>query len=805
MTDAMAIAPRERSLRWVFLLYGLTGFTGLLAEQGFEKYIALLVGATASASAVVIFAYFLGFALGSWLAGELIGRNRIQRPLQLYGLLECLVGLSCVTFTFAFHPLVGWLAPFQAYYTSPALKLVVRFVFGSALVLPTAALMGATFPLVAQVVDQDDSSGGKRWTEAYAVNLAGALAAALLGSYAIIPALGIQGSFWLCFAIGTIVFALTLTLRRAPAGAGTQAAETPAPEKLETAGQDTWLLMGAAFASGLAFFALEIIWTHLIGVAIGCSIYAFSSMLVLVLLGLLLGAFRVRRILEKQQPIVYSRLFQFAALLLVCQFRCWDWTQALFVVPLPSFLHSFYAVELYKLLVAALLIVPSAVILGTIYPQLLASPVLKQPGRSYLVSYVNTFNSIGCLAGALLGILFLIPVVGSEVAIKAIVAAMLLVSALFLWRERPSRKLIFRAALGSALVMGYAVAWKWDRRILTSGINVYFGRTPPPPAPAAGPDEGRVVSSKMVYFHEAAQGGMTTVIETTTETGLKRETVRTLYTNGKFQGDDSAGGEAAAQIGFSVIPSFFVSGFDRALLIGLGTGHSAHALKRVGYRQVDIAEYSPGIVNAARMSFAGLNEHVLDDPSVRLLLEDGRNVLLTDTRTAYDLITIELTSIWFAGATNLYSKEFYELARNRLRPGGVLQQWVQLHHISPKEVGSAIATARAVFPCVSLWVFGGQGMITATDHSQVLEEERVRRLAVLAQGLTQSPEDLPKLVHRLCHAQLVSPAGVERMVEQLRPTINTDRNRWIEYATPRYNSSDYNWYEHNLRFLARFH
>src|SRR5207253_7967493 len=109
---------------------------------------------------------------------------------------------------------------------------------------------------------------------------------------------------------------------------------------------------------------------------------------------------------------------------------------------------------------------------------------------------------------------------------------------------------------------------------------------------------------------------------------------------------------------------------------------------------------------------------------VHLHLEDGRNVLLTDP-ARYDLITLEITSIWYAGTTNLYSREFYELADRRMNPDGVLQQWVQLHHISSAEIASAVATVREVFPYVSFWYFGDQGMIVATHRPQVIEPARV--------------------------------------------------------------------------------
>ena len=127
-------------------LYALTGFSGVLAEQGFEKYIALLVGATVFSSATVIFAYFLGFGLGAWAIAAVTRRGWITRPLLTYGVLELLVGASCVAFTYGFHPLSAHLAPFQSLDDSVLQKFAVRFAFGAILILPSAALMGASFP-----------------------------------------------------------------------------------------------------------------------------------------------------------------------------------------------------------------------------------------------------------------------------------------------------------------------------------------------------------------------------------------------------------------------------------------------------------------------------------------------------------------------------------------------------------------------------------------------------------------------------------------------------------------------------------
>jgi len=134
-----------------------------------------------------------------------------------------------------------------------------------------------------------------------------------------------------------------------------------------------------------------------------------------------------------------------------------------------------------------------------------------------------------------------------------------------------------------------------------------------------------------------------------------------------------------------------------------------------------------------------VNGGLVTEPRARLHLEDGRNFLLLDRGGPYDLISIEITSVWFAGATNLYSREFYELAKSRLRPGGAFQQWIQFHHITPRELAVEIATLRAVFPYVSLWSSGGQGMMVATDRPQRLTPER---RAYMIERLSGLPGDI---------------------------------------------------------------
>ena len=561
--------------------------------------------------------------------------------------------------------------------------------------------------------------------------------------------------------------------------------------------RDTSLLLVTSFVSGLAFFSLEVIWTHLIGTVIGGSVYAFSSMLAAVLIGLWIGAACGNRS-GKGERFPTWVLLAFCALTLLLQLKAWDLVWLLFALPGPAIYRGFYTRELYRLLVALLLIVPPATLLGMIYPRVLRSPLRRHNGSAWLAGYLSASNSLGCLLGALSATFLFVPCLGSESSLKAVIMTFTVMAMLFLARETShprSARLVTAGVIAIFPLMAVPIHWVWSR--LTSGAPMYFGES----VWTKG-GEAAAVKRSLIFRDEHVQGGFTTVVDVTPVDGSSGPTIRSVFTNGKLQGNDDLHGEFGLNFGIVSVPAMFVGGFDRALLIGLGTGQSAWLLKQAGFQEVDIAEFSPGIVRAASANFTHINLDVLTDPTVRVILEDGRNLLLVESHRKYSLITVELTTIWFSGATNLYSREFYELARKRLDSDGILQQWVQLHRIGPGAISSAIATARAVFPYVAYWRYGAQGMIVAGNRPLVMNPERNARLA---ERLGKSP-DLPagrasQILNEITHSELLSTGGVEDLIAHRKPVINTDHNRYIEYDTPRYSSSERDWHTYNIAFF----
>jgi len=801
----------------LLVLYGMTGFSGLIAEQVLEKYVTLLVGATASASAVIIFTYFLGFAVGGLAAGTLLKRGSVRNPLRAYAGIELLTGCACVVFSFGFPSAMAMLAPLQNLAASEFGKYFVRFFCGCILVLPIAALMGASFPLLAQALDDADVDAPKRWSVAYSANLAGAVLASLAAPFLLFPVIGLRGAMWLCFAICAAV-AVVVQFRvqfRGGAASPMRATESiSAPLRRQWQPAYSHLLL-AAFLSGCVFLALEILWIHLVGAVVGGSIYAFSWMLTGVLVGLWGGSW----IANRSTSIRLARVLLVSAFALLIQLAAWPLAPALFVLA-PSWVATgFYTRELYRLLIACILIVPSAVSLGLIYPTLLKSPLLtdsQSDGEesAWFAGYMSASNSLGCLAGALLSTFVLVNRLGSELSLKIVT---LLIAALWLVFEfrdpniRESGKRLgnaFGAAALAAMLVAGVYMTRWNFGYLTSGASMYFGENVAAWTVPSTASPAPVVSNTMVFQDESIQGGFTTVVEKRTGSGTSsRNVVMNLFTNGKLQGNDDQtdGVVQAQQVGTAVLPSLFAKHFNKALLIGLGTGHGAAVLRQLGFERLDIAELSPGIVRAVNAEFRRTNRGVLDDPAVHCTLEDGRNLLLTSADASYDLITVGLTTIWFSGATNLYSQEFYRLARRHLREDGVLQQWVQLHRIGPEEIASAIASVRSVFPYVSYWNYDGAGMVLAANHPLDPQATQRERLAsMLSQNGGVPLEYARDLMDRILQGRLLSEPAVDRLILERRPVINTDQNRHLEYATPKYSSSERDWAAYNVEFLKQW-
>ena len=212
---------------------------------------------------------------------------------------------------------------------------------------------------------------------------------------------------------------------------------------------------------------------------------------------------------------------------------------------------------------------------------------------------------------------------------------------------------------------------------------------------------------------------------------------------------------------------------------------TTRALAEQGFSRLDVAETSRDIVFMADKYFYNINHGISQSPNVFMHYTDGRNYLLTQSKK-YDLISLEISSIWFAGAANLYNKEFYTLAKSRLNEGGILQQWVQLHHMRPIDFLYIINTVRSEFKYVWLYFSGGQGIIVASNSQSSFSN----KMAILKLSEKKPISSLD--VSNLPKSLVVGPAEVDSFLKKYDPThqffISTDKNLYLEYNTPKGNA-----------------
>jgi spermidine synthase len=757
---------------FVAALFLVSGATGLLYEVAFSKLLAYVFGATAYAVSTVLASFMGGLALGAHFGGRRAAR--VARPLAAYGALEIAVGVLCALSPASFSLLTGtYVEAARALPGSLAALTLLRAGLTALLVVVPTVAMGATLPLLSRVFAEDaHARAGARLATLYAINTLGGALGALGGAYAVLPSLGVRGTMHAAAAANLIIGAAAIALDRrakaAPARPAVAAAATPARAPAPAPDDDAGalVLLVLAFVSGVLVFATEVTDTHLLALLIGNSAYAFGLMLAVFLVCLALGAARAPALARRHGDGALARSLAVTALAIAVTLPLWEQLPHVFTFA-GKHVASWTGREAVRALAALVVLAPPTVAMGATFPLLLQ----RAAGRADVAARVGRFtvaNTLGTIVGSIGTGYGVLPRLGSERTLVAVVIAFTLAAALAARAPGAGVRAIRRPlAIGVAAVVIALLLPRWDLARLTNGANVYFAAGPPPDA--------------VELVREDVHGGVTTV--------ARRGELRTLYTNGKFQGDD--GPEMTAQRRFAHFPSLFVKRERAACVIGLGTGTTLGTIAGYAYERIDVAEISPAIVEASRLFFSGPSLGALDDPRVHLSLNDGRNELLVGTER-YDLITMELSSIWFAGAASLYSREFYEIARGRLAEGGVLQQWVQLHHLRRRELATIVRTLRAVFPHVALFVGGGQGILVASEAPLVASAARLARL-----------EATPSVARTLAGHSLASMLGdlvtsgpeLDRLVAETEADggalVSTDDNLYLEYATPKGNVLGY--------------
>jgi len=656
----------------LFLLlvcYFASGAAALLYQTAWAREFATVFGTSELAIAAVLAAYMAGLAAGAALAGRLAGR--VRRPVLIYGALELGIAIGALAVPLGIRGVTAlYVSQFGGLEILPEGESLARTVFhvagAFAVLMPCAGLMGATLPLLARHAVRSDQQIGPRVGLLYAMNTAGAIAGTVCTGFWLLPALGLRHTVYVGVGINFLVFLAAAALARG-------AAPVPQVRRAEAAGRPSWILI-AMTLSGIVSFSYEVLWTRLLGQLIGGSTPAFSAMLASFLLGIALGSAAAAR---------FARSVRGAALgfaLAQLGVAVFGWGGFALADQLPALARwvgaSAYAPEAGALVAVAVLL-PLTLCLGATFPFAVRIHARNATEVGRASASVYAWNTVGSIVGAVSAGLWFLPVLGFEGTVALGVAMSLGLCLVAATASGPARRPVIAAALA------------------TGALLAALPPEPPRELLMTAPLSGNRLPGEVAYL---GVGRSSTVV-------LSRLPSRwRLATNGLpeavIEEPDFPPAIPTETHWLGIAPALARPDSRRLLLVGLGGASTLGAIPST-FEEITVVELEPHVVEANRVATPRHGGDPLNDPRVRVHIGDARGALLLSP-SRYDAIVSQPSHPWTSGASHLYTKEFFELARDRLTGDGVLVQWMGAAFVTPSLLRSLLATLLDVFPHVEV-------------------------------------------------------------------------------------------------------
>jgi spermidine synthase len=781
------------------VLFAVSGCAALIYQVVWFQLLSFAIGASALSLGVLLPTYLGGLCIGSLLLPRFVSRN--AHPLRMFCALELAIGGFGIVALYAIPALGGI---YSAWVGTGAAGLALRLLVAALALLPATILMGATLPAVAPYTEAD-VDGAARLGRLYAANVGGAVAGCVLAGFYLLRAhdahIATFVAVALDVAVGLASFALaamstwpqaaTLASKAAKSNAAkTLPATTSALAHTKPSTTGAWTILVAAALSGMTALSAEILWTRNLSLIFGATVYAFSVILAVFLLGLGAGSYAgaaLGRRIDPRRALAWCQL----ALCASIAWGAYAIARALPYWPIDVTLPASAALTLeLDLLRAALAILPAALLWGASFPLALAATAdVRATGEHdsrRTVSALYATNTAGAILGALVTSFVLVPSLGSAptqqlLIVVAAGSAMLL----FITDRRganargatPDERIPGPGDRSERPVAGIAVSCAAS---LLAALALAWSIPPLPPALVAYgrflPTRGQ--DANVVYVGEGIASSI----------AIAREPsgIVTYHNAGKTQASTYPQ-DMRLQRMLGHLATLIPAQPRSVLVIGLGAGITAGAVSvdpAVG--RVVVAEIEPLVSKAANQYFADANHGVVASPKVEIRVDDGRHVLAT-TREKFDAITSDPLDPWVKGAAALYTREFWELCKSRLSDDGVVTVFLQLYETSESAAKSEVATFFSAFPHGALFM--------NTAHGRGYD-------AVLVGRPNGAPIDIDLIERRLGEpsyepvARSLRDVGFDSAIDLLgtyaggaadmagwlgKATLNTDRGLRLQY------------------------
>jgi spermidine synthase len=664
----------SRTLPWLLILFAGSGCSALIYEIVWYQLLQLVIGSTTVSLGVLLATFMGGLCIGSLLLPRYLAK-RPMHPLRAYARIEIGIALFGVL-QLLMIPLVDSI--YAAVSVHGFISILLRAVICAICLLPPTILMGASLPAIARWIEA--TPRGVSWMGLlYGGNTAGAVAGCILAGFFLLRVSDMTSTTIVAAAINVAVALFSFGLAKSTPDHAVVAPGEPKRAFWSGGAASVYL---AIAISGATALGAEVVWTRLLSLLLGATVYTFSIILAVFLVGIGIGSWAGAIIGRGAKPAVSLGVCQlllvagiaWSALMIAQSVPFWPINPLLSTDPMYTF-----QIDMARVIWS---ILPAALLWGASFPLALAAAAGPGEESSRLVGRIYASNTGGAILGALAFSLLIVPRIGTEGAQEVLVCLAALGALVVLGPLVLNSKSVFAMA-GVAAAMGGAlfVALKipavppeliaYGRRIM---INI-----------------GR---SKILYTGE----------------GINSSIAISRWDDGAIQFHVSGKVEASTepydmrlQRLLGHMPALFHPNPKSVLIVGFGAGVTAGSfVTHPTIQRIAICEMEPLIPPTATEYFKTQNYDVKDDPRTQIYYDDARHFVLT-TPEKFDIITSDPIHPWVKGSATLYSKEYFELVKEHLNPGGIVTQWVPLYESDEETVKSEIATFFDVFPGGSIW------------------------------------------------------------------------------------------------------
>jgi predicted membrane-bound spermidine synthase len=689
----------------ILLLFFCSGATALVYEVIWSKYLSLLFGSTVQAQTVVLAIFMGGLALGNRLFGRRADRS--AHPLAIYGYLEVGIGLYAFAFPYLYR---GAEAAF-AVLGGPLLHqttwlLLLKGLLSAALLLGPTVAMGGTLPVLAAWLQRNTAEAGRRSARFYSTNSLGAVFGAGMAGFVLITALGLTSTLQMTALVNVLIGFAAIGISRRLQNTETTA-ETPAASTESTGAtgpSPAILRWGCVLVAltGAVSMGLEVLASRCLALIFGGSLQAFAIVLMAFILGIGLGS----AVIASRKNTFLSR--ETTTIGLVLGAALWVGLVVYNIETLVDVyrhartgLNSTAMGYRYHQVLAAffslvVLGIPAAA-LGSVLPLWIRVVADHADFLGERVGRLLTWNTLGAVVGVLLTGFVLMPQLGLRGSFAALGLLLAAAALIIAWVTSRRTALVFAGSAAALLVFMAVTGGQSWRLVLSSGVFRWRETEV-----SANAMKMRLDKVKLLYYRDAADA--TVSVE---ELQVDGERQVSLRVNGKP--DASSHGDLSTQVLLAHLPLMAHPESEDVFVFGLGSGITAGSVLQHPVKRLTIAENCQPVVDAAEF-FKPWNNNVMADARTVICPEDARTVLKLG-RQHFDVIIAEPSNPWTAGVGSVFSREFYQIASRKLKPGGVMAQWFHVYEMNDQIVQMVIRTFSSVFPHIEIWDTNGGDII----------------------------------------------------------------------------------------------